>query len=264
MPAAFRLYSKMDTQFGLSGQLLSGGYLKFYDAGTTTPKNVYGELALSTNNGATVDLDASGRPDVDVWGSGSYFVELYDADDVKQGEADDVQIPGGDATALPVLGVGEYLTGDGSGNYIGVDISGSLLPDPTGHPNEYLQTDGTDPFWADGPTDGAAGADGADPIGDGDIQSGTVSVSSSGTKAASASVTFATAFASAPVVVCTVKGSAPTSSGAYPKLSVTSISTTGFTVTGSTLTGGTSADNQAGSSITSGFDVFWQAVGTAA
>ena len=66
MPAAFRLYSKMDTQWGSSGQLLAFGYLKFYTAGgPTTPKNVYGEQGLSTNNGSQIDLDAAGRPGLD-------------------------------------------------------------------------------------------------------------------------------------------------------------------------------------------------------
>ena len=91
---------------GAVRQLLPGGYLKFYSAGTTTPKDVFGEKALTTNNSSTIALDASSRPSLDVWGSGAYFVEIYDTDDNKQGEADNVEIPGGEATAFPELEAG--------------------------------------------------------------------------------------------------------------------------------------------------------------
>ena len=128
--SAFRLFSKLNTLYGLTGQLLAGGQLKFYDAGTTTARNVYGNLALSVNNGSTVTLDSSGRPSVDVWGTGSYFVEAYSSAGVKQGEADNVLIPGGTGAAvIPALQSGKYLTNNGS-VYLWSTIR--EMPDPTG------------------------------------------------------------------------------------------------------------------------------------
>lgn len=67
---AFRLFSRLNTFYGMTGQLLAAGQLKFYDAGTTTPRPVYGDSGLAVNNGVAVRLDSSGRPDVDIWGKG--------------------------------------------------------------------------------------------------------------------------------------------------------------------------------------------------
>jgi len=256
MAAAFRLYSKLDTFWGLTGQLLSGGYLKFYSAGTTTPKDVFGELGLTTNNGPQIALDASGRPSVDVWGSGSYFVEIYDADDVKQGEADNVQIPGGEATALPTLVDGEYLTNDGA---VMSWAEIRQVPDPTGHSDEVLSSDGTTLTWIPKPSDGDAGGD---PITDSRIQSGSSSVSGGSGKTVTKAVTFPVAYSASPKVYIQLTGAAPTASGAYPKDSVTAISTTGFTVTFNTTTGGTSADSYSGSDITGTQAFDWLAIGT--
>ncbi|MEQ1670700.1 MAG: hypothetical protein ABL893_07575, partial [Hyphomicrobium sp.] len=41
---------------------VSGGKLKFYDAGTTTPKAVYSDSTLSTSLGSTVYTDSAGHP----------------------------------------------------------------------------------------------------------------------------------------------------------------------------------------------------------
>src|SRR5690606_10010303 len=140
MAAAFRLYPQFSTFFSDDGTLLSGGELRFFSAGTSTPKDVFGEKALSTNNGSTIDLDAAGRPEHPIWGSGQYDVDLYDADGVKVGEDLTVEIPGGEATALPALQAGEFLTNDGS-----VMSWDEILqvPDPTGSANKILSTDGT-------------------------------------------------------------------------------------------------------------------------
>lgn len=47
--------------FDDNGELLSGGKIKFYDAGTTTPTTVYSDSA-GTALGTEVDLDADGHP----------------------------------------------------------------------------------------------------------------------------------------------------------------------------------------------------------
>lgn len=276
MPAAFRLYSKLDTQWGDAGQLLSGGSLKFYTAGTTTPQHVYGEKALTTDNGVTVTLDASGRPSVDVWGSGSYFVELYDSDGVKQGEKDDVEVSGGVTQTIPVPNTGEFLTGDGT-TFSVIDITGQLLPDQTGHANDILGTDGTTASWIAKPSDGAAGtanitvtASSVKWDGGGTKvmeQFGTSTATNANTRTCSKSITFGTAFTATPVVsIVPTFSAAPTTGGnVYPHWDVTAVSTTGFTVTFSTYTGGTSADSSNSNSVISADVPFaWTARGTVA
>lgn len=237
---AFRIFSELNTFYGLTGQLVANGELRFYDAGTTTPRNVYGDEALTVNNGSTVTLDSSGRPNVDVWGDGDYFVELYDADGVKQGEADDVKEQGGAAALIPSLSgnTGKFLTNNGS-----VLLWQTIreVPDPTGQANKILGNDGSNLTWVTRPSDGAAGADPdievtatSAIVGDSADRmrflSGTGSASASGGRTTSVAITFASAFSSAPVYV----GITPTISiitgvGYAPVASATNITTTGFT-----------------------------------
>jgi hypothetical protein len=257
------LIQQTTTFWGLSAQLLAGGYLSFFDLDTVTPKDVYGEFALTTNNGSTVALDASGRPAVAAWGDGDYFFEVYDSDDVKQGEGE-IREPGGAALNIPIPLEGEFLGGDGT-QILAIDLSDSLLPDQTGHANDYLSTDGSVASWVDPPEDavvpalpvtvtatslqvGAAGSDfylEQRPASD-------ESVAGGGGKTVTDSVVFATAFkaGTTPDVVIELTGSGPTVGGAYPKHSITALSNTGFTVTFSTLTGGTSTDDFSGANMT--------------
>ncbi len=91
------------------------------------------------------------------------------------------------------------------------------------------------------------------------IQRGTESVAASGAKTASKTVTFASAFATAPTVMLTC-GNANVA-GVVPKAMATSVGTGGFTVSLSTLTGGTSADDFQQSNIDAQINVHWIAVG---
>lgn len=268
--AAFRLYSQLQTFYGNDGTLLAGGSLSFYAAGTTTPQNVYGEKALTTNNGATVALDASGRLVNEVWGDtdDGYFVELYNAAAVKQGEEDNVEVPGGAGQTVPVPSPGEFLTGDGT-NFAVATIR--QVPDPTGQSTKILGNDGTATLWVAKPADGAAGTSdtasgtGYFSVGTQLLQYGNDAATAGGTgsKSVSKAVAFATAFAAAPAhVSIETSDTGNTPSGVIPSHSVTAISTTGFTVTFSTKTGGTSADSFSGSDITSAVNFKYSAVGT--
>lgn len=238
---AFRIFSKLNTFYGLTGQLLAGGQLKFYEAGTTTPAAVYGDEELTVNNGVTVDLDSSGRPDVDVWGAAgaSYFVELYDSDGVKQGEADDVQDPAGVASSVPSLSgaSGKFLTNNGA-----VTLWASIreVPDPTGQANKVLSTDGTSLIWIAKPADGAPG-----PTPDIDVTAtsvivgdgtdrmrtllGTSSAPASGGRTTSVAVTFASAFTTPPHVIITPTIAVVTGIGYSAVPSATNITASGFT-----------------------------------
>lgn len=264
--AAFRLYSKLHTFYGQDGQLLAFGKLKFYEAASTIPKDVYGGPTLSPNNGPEIDLDASGRPDLDIWGEGSYFAELYDSDDVKQGEADHIQIPGGAALDIPIPNEGEFITGDGS-QFLVAEIR--QVPDPTGSANKVLGTDGTVLQWVAQPE-----------IPEPDIvvtaTSTRVGISSSTTKAltqmgsdtapatnyviSEKEVTFPVPFAAPPPYVgITVTKSNVTANGYGTDIAAINITATGFTASFNSDHG----DAPAGAAdIISPFGFIWFAAGT--
>lgn len=274
---AFRLYSALHTFFGEQAQALFNGELRFFEEDTVTPKAVYADEALTISNGFVVLLDASARPDEALWGSGNYFVEIYDGPDptgVKQGE-DIVQEPGGAALTIPIPEAGEYLGGDGSQL---MAIEGRFVPDPTGHANDYLQTDGTNVLWADGPADPditvpvtvtatsmRVGATGSDfyfeqrPAAD-------LSVSGAGLKVQTHSPTFAVPFktGTTPDVFIELTGAGPTGANIFPKHSITAVSATGFTVTFSMLTGGTSSDEFPASDMDGDITYTYTAIGVVA
>lgn len=72
-----------------NGAVISGAKLKFYDAGTSTPKTVYSDSTLSTSLGATVTCDSGGYPvsggstkTIVYTGTAAYKLVITDADDV--------------------------------------------------------------------------------------------------------------------------------------------------------------------------------------
>lgn len=233
MPS-FKLYDKTQTWFGLTGQALPGGSVRFFTAGTTTPQVVYGERALTTNNGSTIALDASSRLEHECWAdtADAYFVEVYDADDVKQGEVSYVEVPGGTGQVIPIPSSGEYLTGDGS-QFLVDELTDRLLPDQTGHSNKILGTDGTTASWVARPADGAAGVSDiattatSFSVGDMLVQTGSGTGTSSGGRSQTVTVTFPTAFDSTPILVFpVVKNSTLSSFGNLPTVQVTAKSAT--------------------------------------
>ena len=73
----------IDTQFfDGNGDPLSGGFLYFYEAGTSTPKATYSDEALTIENENPVELDAFGVPG-DIFFTGTARIVLTDADDVQ-------------------------------------------------------------------------------------------------------------------------------------------------------------------------------------
>jgi hypothetical protein len=275
MPS-FRLVDKTRSFDGLQGQRLAGGYLKFYVANTTTPQDVFGNKALTINNGSQVDLDSAGHPSVDVWADTTdrYFMEVYDAADVKQGELDDMEVPGGPGQTIPIPNDGEYLSGDGT-NLIAVSLDGKLLPDMAGNANKVLTTDGSVASWTAKPADGAAGTSDI-VIGSGSLKTSsgsshvlqqwaTDSVAGGGGLSVSDSVTFPTAYSATPVVDIIVTGGNASSAGNVEvDWRVSAVSTTGFTVVFSSRTGGSSADLSGNSSLTGTINYAWRAIGTTA
>lgn len=236
---AFRIYSRLDSFYGNTGQLLAGGSLKFYEAGTSTPANVYGNKELTVNNGSTVALDSSGRPNVDVWGSIAYFVEAFDSAGVKQGEADWVQLPGGEGVTLPTPTLGKFLIGNGVAFQL-TDII--QLPDMTGQTDKVLSNNGTGPIWIPKPADGTTPT--TEPLPAGGVvqtttslragkwmqQVGTGSAPASGGRTTSVAITFATAMATGLHVSIMPTVAAITGIGYAPVWAVTNLTGTGCTV----------------------------------
>jgi hypothetical protein len=266
---------KLQTFYGLQGQLLANGSLKFYQAGTTIPQNVYGDAALDTNNGSVIGLDSSGRPEVDIWANtdDSYYIEVYDVLGVKQGDLDAVQVPGGAGQVIPIPNAGEYLTGDGT-NLLVEDLSARLVPDCSGQNNKVLGNDGSIPKWIAKPADGAAGTSDI-VISTGSIkwsngsnhvlkQWGTDSVAGGGGLSVSKSVTFPVAYSTAPKVDVQVTGTNPTSAGNIEVKWRVVVTTTGFTVTFDTHTGGSSADLSGNGNLTGTVNYGWEAIGPTA
>lgn len=236
--AAFRLLNQFPVYFDQQGRLADGGELRFYESGTTTPKDVYGDQALTVNNGSSVAIGSDGRTVVDVWGDGEYRVRLYDADGTMIGEADNVEVAGGTGQSIPALVTGQFLTNNGA-LLLWAPIS--EVPDPTGQSGKILGNDGSNFIWQDPPE-----APPAPPapdlevtatsviIGDGTdrmlTQAGSSSAPASGSRTTSVSVTFGTPFASPPVFVgVTPNLSVVTGIGYQAIPAATNITKTGFT-----------------------------------
>jgi hypothetical protein len=265
---AFRIIDQARTFFSSTGELLPGGYIEFYDATTTTPRNVYGNLALTVNNGDTIALDASGRPEHDIWGTGDYRFRVYDADDVEQADVDDVIDPTAAGLTLPEGDAGQFLTTDGEGGYSFVGII--QVPSMTGQANKFLKNDGTAALWSTGPADGADPditlGSGIATIGDGGasklvLQYGSDSAAASGTKATSKAVVFGTAFQATPkIFVVSTSGFVTAAGTVQPTESIISQSAAGFTAQFCTQTGEANSDGNITSPVTFG----WFAIGTIA
>lgn len=266
--AAFQIFDPFEVFFDQQGQPLAGGSIKFFAAGTTTPKDVFGNKALTINNGSTVTLDSAGRANVDIWGDGSYYVELWSSGNVKIDDANNVEIAGGSGTALPAYQASKFLTNDGA-VLSWADVR--QVPDPTGQSGKQLGTDGALVFWEtkavpptvtqpdiEVTTAKFRAAQGATSF---LLQNGAGSAAASGTKATTGSVTFPTPFAEAPRVFVTNTSGYVTQAGdVQPSVSVTARSTTGFTVLFSTQTGESNTNNN----ITAPVNFDWIALGTVA
>lgn len=269
MPS-FRILDQFPVYRGPDDLPAVGGYLAFYESGTSDPKDVYADPGLTINNGATVEIGADGRTLVDIWGDGAYRVRLYAANDTLIAEADNVEIPGGAAAAIPIPEEGEFLTGDGTQFLVQTLL---LLPDPTGQDGKVVTANGAgyiltslpeapvipDPEIVVTETAGTLAsfqAGVSDDVEKFFAQYGSGSAPASGANTTTLAVVFPVAFDATPFVFITPTVAAAGSGGFLPVSSLIAQSATGFTVKFDT--NGSDAPN---SRITNPITFIWKAEG---
>ena len=259
---AFRILDQSPVFFDLEGRPAAGGSIEFYEAGTTTPKDVYGDQALNVNNGSTIAIGPDGRAVVDIWGDGSYRQRGYAADGTLISDDDDVEIPGGSGTAIPALQAGKVLSNDGA---ILQWLPLLQPPDPTGQGGKVLGSDGSTIVWQTPPaaptlpplpTGGITVGSNSITIGDALIQWGTDSAPATGAHTTTKTVNYPTPYASAPFVAVT-RGGAISASGFNGTHGAQGITAAGFAATFDV-----NVDNSGSAfNITSDVPFVWLAVG---
>ena len=75
-----RIINPYQQYLDAEGNVLSNGRLTFYENGTTTPKIIYSDAALTIEQNNPYTLDGSGRIIGDVWLDGTYSVLVQDSD----------------------------------------------------------------------------------------------------------------------------------------------------------------------------------------
>jgi len=143
---SFRFLNQSPVYLDNAGEPCAGGSLTFSNTGTSTPKAIYSDKALTVPLTNPVVLDSSGRAPVDIWGSGSYRVVLKNSADTVIKTLDDVdELLSGSGIPSMSGESGKYLTNNGS---VASWSAISQLPSQTGNANKYLKTDGTTASWA--------------------------------------------------------------------------------------------------------------------
>jgi hypothetical protein len=263
----FRIPDSFPVFLDRLGAPAAGGRLEFYAAGTSDPKDVYGDPDLTVNNGPTVLIGSDGRAVDEIWGDGSYYVRLIASDDTLIAAADDVAIPGGQGAVIPALDAGKFLTNDGS-----VMSWASIIqpPDPTGQGGKILGTDGSNLIWQAPPatpppavsdidvtTVGMTASDGTAKL---QIITGTATAPNVGGRNTNVAVNFPTPFLANPLWVGITPrfGGTVSAFGNAPIPRVSALSATGFTAA---FTAGELDDSNAGFNFNGAIAFDWVAIG---
>jgi hypothetical protein len=276
---AFRLVNPLPQFFTVDGKVLAGGNLYFTDSGTSNPRPTYADPDLFAENTNPVILDASGRPNADIWMDGVYRVVLKDASGATIWTKDNVEgpadLPGMAGNAgyflgtdgaipiwLPVLQVpsvagqsGKVLINDGEAPYWDNPASSGI---PALIADKFLTNNGTVMSWADVP--GATSSSNSIKIGSVLLQFGTGTVplpSVSPYHNSSVSITFPTPYAACIGVIATPKTDHIAPLGTAPILTCAS-STTGATVAYDI----NSQSSSSGWSVNKTVDFTWLSIGT--
>ncbi|HIE0523812.1 TPA: hypothetical protein ACXJLS_000404 [Stenotrophomonas maltophilia] len=254
-----RFYDPNPVYFDLlSNQPVAGGFLQFYEIGTTTPKLTWSDPGLTIPNANPVPLDSSGRANVNIWLSGSYSVRLTNSlgaviwtRDVSDGSSS--------GTTIPPLEAGKFLTTDGSVLLFAEILQ---LPDPTGSDGKVPVASGGVYVLQSFPTYPTVPVVTDNSVKTGTIlqQWGTGTIPATGTKISSVVITFPTAYVTPPY--CTVginRGSGVVAAGFIGVLGWTS-STTQLTIYWDLNI----VENTSEYRLMSPFPVAWSAIGKVA
>lgn len=119
--------------FDSSGIPLSGGLIRTYQAGTTTPVATYTSSSGDTPNSNPIILDAAGRPPAEIWLDDSYIYKftVFTSNDVLIRTYDNIS---GAATAQDIQNILALLAASSGANLIGFIQAG------TGAVAQTLQT----------------------------------------------------------------------------------------------------------------------------
>lgn len=249
--------------------LAIGGSAKFYEAGTTTPADVFADPDLTVNNGSSVAVGTDGRLKKETWGDAtkSYRARIYKKDGTLIRDRDNIGVAGAGGLTIPSLVTGEFLTNNGTS----LDWAAiRQLLDPTGATGKTIMSNGTAWVFTAMPSDGENGKN-ADVtvtassavIGSGSptsdkllIQSDSVTLEATGTHTTDKNVSFTTQFKSlfgSPMLVSNSSSVSP--SGYAPIVSALNPSTSGF---------GCHAEGNDGEKIINNVIVSWIAIGSIA
>lgn len=146
--ASFRILNQAPQYLLADGRVNAGGKLFFYETDLSTPKDTWSDEAMSTLNSNPVVMDAAGRTLTDVWGDGEYGVVMTDSADVVIWTRNNVRASNADEVTIPALETDKALFNNGSFLQWRLVLQ---VPDPTGHADEILKSDGTIPFWGPAP-----------------------------------------------------------------------------------------------------------------
>lgn len=254
-----RFYDPAPTFFNMLGtKPVAGGQLVFYLIGTTTPKGTWSDPGLTIPNTNPVQLDSSGRADVNIWLDGAYRVVLLDSLGATVWDRD-VNSGDGAGATIPSLLTGQFLTNDGS-TLQWSDIR--QIPDPTGSSGKYLTTDGTSPLWASLPTPPTVptSGDGFTKVGTNLEQWGVQTMPANNLQSNVMSFNFPTPYAEVPRIFVNIQKAGPIVTAGFTGVIKASPSVTGATVEWNTGVETLAAANR----LTSSFEFSWFAVGKVA
>lgn len=231
----YQFYNPAPVFLDLDGlQLAANGSLTFYDVGTVTPRNTWSDYDQTTPNANPIPLDPDARSPNQIYMDGDYTVVCKDELDAVVWTRD-IYSPTQAGASIPALDNGKFLTNDGS-NLLWAALL--QVPDPTGSTNHYLTTDGANLLWTTIPetpdlqievtaSTFQAGVSTDDTKWF--VQSGSATAPASGSFTTSQTITFSTAFSTAPVV-CVMPTSNSQPGGPVVWSLTSAPSTTAFTV----------------------------------
>ena len=182
-------------------------------------------------------------------------------------EADPIEMAGAGGLVIPALEASKFLTNDGA-NLLWQLIR--QLPDPSGNANKIVGTDGSNFIFYDRPDNGSDGTN-ADvtvhsswaSVGDGSdsadkllIQSGTATLSATGTPTADKHISFSPAFKNLFGSPMVISNTGSVGSGGYAAImSALNVSNSGFQA---------HAEANGGQSIINNINISWIAIGAVA